>query len=172
MLLNLPSDSIGSYNSYHDGMYVWGYILGCLIISVICGAITRKINQNKGYDGGFAWGFFLWIIGIIVVACRADNSKPKVQISQSPFYDQTAAQRIINNGGWTCKKCGSKNQDDMEACTCGMTKQENEVYHTISENDKNEFINIQKLKSYKELLDMGAISQEEFDEKKRELLNQ
>lgn len=48
-------------------------IIVVIIISVICGFITKSINQNKGYDGGFAWGFFLWIIGIIVVAVRPFN---------------------------------------------------------------------------------------------------
>ncbi len=31
--------------------------------------------------------------------------------------------------------------------------------------------NIDELKKYKELLDMGAITQEEFNKKKKELLN-
>lgn len=44
----------------------------------------------------------------------------------------------------------------------------------IAEAEKEseqELQNIQKLKAYKELLDSGAISQEEFDKKKSELLN-
>lgn len=43
-----------------------------LVIGVACGfgAITKRINEDKGYDGGFAWGFFLGVMGIVVVACR------------------------------------------------------------------------------------------------------
>ena len=37
-------------------------------------------------------------------------------------------------------------------------------------NYKNEFSNIEDIKKYKELLDIGAITQEEFDIKKREIL--
>lgn len=44
-----------------------------LIVAIICGFITKSMNENKGYDGGFAWGFFLSIIGIIVVAVRPFN---------------------------------------------------------------------------------------------------
>ena len=44
-----------------------------LIYAIICGFITKSMNQNKGYDGGFAWGLFLGIIGIIVVAVRPFN---------------------------------------------------------------------------------------------------
>ncbi|MCR5202620.1 MAG: SHOCT domain-containing protein [Lachnospiraceae bacterium] len=39
-------------------------------------------------------------------------------------------------------------------------------YKSNLEND-----NITKIKKYKELLDAGAITQEEFDKKKNELLN-
>ena len=44
-----------------------------LIVAIICGLITKSMNENKGYNGGFAWGFFLSIIGIIVVAVRPFN---------------------------------------------------------------------------------------------------
>lgn len=47
-----------------------GYFILCLIVGIICGFITKSMNESKGYDGGFAWGFFLAIIGIIVVAVR------------------------------------------------------------------------------------------------------
>lgn len=41
------------------------------------------------------------------------------------------------------------------------------------EKDKSEkeLLNVQKLKSYKDLLDSGVITQEEFDKKKSELLD-
>lgn len=35
------------------------YVLVVLIVYCIFGAITKHINESKGYDGGFAWGFFL-----------------------------------------------------------------------------------------------------------------
>ena len=44
----------------------------------------------------------------------------------------------------------------------------------VQPNDKSGFTeqanNIEMLKKYKELLDIGAITQEEFDKKKQELL--
>lgn len=44
---------------------------------------------------------------------------------------------------------------------------------TEEEKDKSEkeLLNVQKLKSYKDLLDSGVITQEEFDKKKSELLD-
>lgn len=82
-------------------------------ISIIFGRITESMNKEKGYDTGFAWGFWLWVIGIIVVACRPER----------------------NNGNNTMK---------------------------ITEADE--------IAKYKELLDSGAITQEEYEVKKKQIL--
>ena len=41
-----------------------------LIINIILGCQTRKMNAAKGILGGFWWGFFLGVAGVIVVALR------------------------------------------------------------------------------------------------------
>jgi uncharacterized membrane protein YeaQ/YmgE (transglycosylase-associated protein family) len=50
-----------------------------IILGIICGFITKSMNESKGYDGGFWWGFFLSIIGIIVVAVRPFNDSSSNQ---------------------------------------------------------------------------------------------
>lgn len=45
-------------------------IIIALIYGVVCGFVSKSINNNRGRDGGFWWGFFLGVIGIIVVAVR------------------------------------------------------------------------------------------------------
>ncbi|MBP1560265.1 MAG: SHOCT domain-containing protein [Oscillospiraceae bacterium] len=50
-----------------------------------------------------------------------------------------------------------------------MLKKEKEKQE--KEKGNREADNIEKLKKYKELLDSGIISQDEFDKKKSELLN-
>ena len=50
-----------------------------LIVSIICGFITKSMNENKGYDGGFLWGFLLSVIGIIVVAVKPFNQVKQVE---------------------------------------------------------------------------------------------
>ena len=88
-------------------------------------------------------------------------------------------------GGWKCRECGRFNSQETDMCTCGMTKDKSEEIRELKlvkseagnikqQSISNESIdlemqNLQKLKSYKELLDMGAITQEEFDSKKEEL---
>lgn len=48
-----------------------------IIACIVCGFITKSINQSKGYEGGFAWGFWLTIIGIVIVAVRPFNPTSK-----------------------------------------------------------------------------------------------
>lgn len=44
-----------------------------IILGLICGFVTKSMNEEKGYTGGFWWGFFLDILGIIVIAVRPYN---------------------------------------------------------------------------------------------------
>ncbi len=44
-----------------------------LIVNIILGFITKKMNAAKGIPGGYWWGFFLGITGVIVVALRPYN---------------------------------------------------------------------------------------------------
>ncbi|MCI7803659.1 MAG: hypothetical protein MR503_01085 [Oscillospiraceae bacterium] len=88
------------------------YCLVVLISGLICGAITYKINTEKGYDGGFAWGFLLGVIGIVVVACRADNIRYYNEYSNSEYDSrlsslavETQKTKLLNDGGWVCSNC-------------------------------------------------------------------
>lgn len=145
--------------------------MGWFIFFIICGCvfgyITKTMNEKKGYEGGFLWGFFLGVIGIIVVACKSEK---KIN-----YLEEKA---ILSNGGWKCYKCGTVNPSDKRTCRCGVSKQEHES--TIQAEEKarekeeseKELLNMQKLKTYQELLTLGTISQEEFDKKKAELLKE
>ena len=43
----------------------------CPVVALlVCGFVSKTINDNRGKDGGFWWGFFLGVIGIVVVAVR------------------------------------------------------------------------------------------------------
>lgn len=160
-------------------------ILGVIVWVLIWGFATLYVNEIKGYKGGFWLGFFLGFIGLIIVACKPNNlqtsSYSTNSYNTSLFADESKQrqnQQILSKGGWQCKKCGRVNPEYTSTCACGLTKQENKDY--LSEREKEEaklkkreteLQNVQKLKGYKDLLDAGAISQEEFDAKKKELLD-
>ena len=54
-----------------------------LLIQIIFGVNTRRMNRDKGYKGGFAWGFFLGVVGLMVVAVRPFNlNDPKYSVTR------------------------------------------------------------------------------------------
>lgn len=95
--------------------------------------------------------------------------------------------RLKKSEWWTCRRCNKVNSPRIFVCKCGVKKSENDEYgkeHRSSEvrrqngrNKENESSNVltvgqiaDAIRKYKELLDMGAITAEEY-EKKCELLN-
>lgn len=126
-----------------ESMHMRGDIIFIFLVwSLIWGFVTRTVSRNRGYEGGFWWGFFLAFIGLIVVACKPVK------------YDRLES--------W--------NDTSMNYSANTTRIRENSVFQTTNETDDVEIENIKKLKMYKELLDSEAITQEEFDRKKEELL--
>lgn len=160
------------------------YLIATIVVGTICGFVTKSINESKGYYGGFAWGFFLGVIGIIVVACRQDcvsssygasNYLPNSEMDERIRIanKESEENRLIREGGWRCNKCNKVNPRYQSTCDCGMIWTKNKDY--LEEQKKLAETNSvqaskEELKSYKEMLDEGLITQEEFDAKKKQLL--
>lgn len=121
----------GGRTMYDDTFFI---VYGIVMIIVFCifGAVTRHINQNKGYDGGFAWGFFLGVIGIIVVACRQPAVGRKTYESPAlnhllhAYAQEEERKRILRDGGWKCEFCDRANYKYVTTCLCGKSKKETE----------------------------------------------
>ncbi|MGN0655006.1 MAG: SHOCT domain-containing protein [Oscillospiraceae bacterium] len=128
-----------------DGEII-GYIFAVIIFSVMFGAVTCVLNNEKGYEGGFWWGFFLGVIGIIIVVCKPENK-------------EVLDRRCIIAGGWVCKKCGKRNNGSVMTCECGSNK----LFDT--------HVSADELIKYKKLLDDGAITESEYNNVKKKLLN-
>lgn len=164
------------------------YLVISLAYAFGFGIATMKISQSKGYDGGFLWGFLLGFIGLIVVLC-----KPNCKNDPVPSTSTRSPQGPYS---WKCAKCGLYNTGYR--CQCGLYKgestqlekekseqkqarireeirQANAVKEETVESGKDiadsELENLKKIRLCKELLDCGAITQEEFDRKKAEYLN-
>ena len=162
-----------------DDFLILTYFIAVIVWAFVWGFVTKTVNENKGYEGGFWWGFWLSWIGLIVVVCKPDNHVRSSSYNQGSSY---AASRSSSKDTWRCAKCGTYNVGF--SCRCGMlrgdsallekkqteAKLEQVKKETEQKSDKTEIENIQKLKLYKELLDSGVITQEEFDKKKAELL--
>ncbi len=79
---------------------------------------------------------------------------------------------ILKKGGWKCS-CGKVNYNYDDTCvSCGKTKGfEKHGYEEKYENTvEQEFENAELLTEYKHLAENGVITQEDFENKKHELL--
>lgn len=141
-----------------------------IIVCIVFGFVTKQINEAKGYEGGFAWGFWLGIIGIIVVACRQPNQSNLFK--QGSVWNEASresnAKVILRNGGWQCETCKEINPDYVTTCRCGTSMQQSRRLKT--ENTTPKLTPADEITRYKKLLDDGAITEEEFAAKKKQLL--
>lgn len=155
------------------------WFIGTIICCIIWGCVTNIIIHNKGYDENwFWWGFFFGIIALIIAATKPENRHDVyTEIKLSKLMEEDNKKRLMQNGGWACV-CGRTNPHYTGTCACGRTKIEsqNEKNKAAEEKKRLQLLdskvsNLDELKKLKELLDMKAITQEEFDEKKKQLLN-
>ena len=159
------------------------YVIGYLVVGIICGFISSAIATNREMQGGFAWGFFLGIIGIIIVAVRPKDSAVSTRGTKL-YY---------------CKNCnGIYTGRNLTVCPeCNLPVAETQFYYSdwqgITDEKKSELkkaiaegqylVNVKdtpttstttcqadEIKKYKELADAGVITQEEFEAKKKQLL--
>lgn len=151
-------------------MFLIYFVLG-MLGCILWGVVTREIIYNKGYsDNWFWWGFFFGIFALLVAF-----SKPQIDTSVElkKELDEKNVQRennLIKNGGWQCKKCGKIHPAYTGTCGCGNTKEQNKGLNDPHVSSSNSNTNFDEIKKYKDLLDNGVITQEEFNIKKKELL--
>ena len=153
------------------------YIVIYLIVGVVCGFVCMGIASSRNMSNGFWWGFWLGIIGIIIVAVRPKDT-PSYQTAGSAFttgsyYDkEKREEEILADNGWRCS-CGHVNfkyQSICSACNKNRSKSSEKTQPILSAGNIEEKNNIAKIREFKGLLDEGIITQEEFEAKKKELL--
>ena len=165
------------------------YVIGVIIWGIVWGVATNAVIHNKGYDENwFWWGFFFGFIAFIVALTKSENRKSYSYSDDSSSYtsnlgsigsiysQEAQNKRTLSEGGWTCK-CGRINTSYIGTCACGRTKadvqrEEAEAKELAQkrQNEADELNRLSAIKELKELLDAGAITQEEFDNKKKSLL--
>lgn len=157
-----------------------GYIIGGIIWGVIWGCAAQAVITNKGYEDErtkYFWlGFFFSFIPLIVAATRPQYQEPFRQ--EKTLADiKREEEQIRADGGWKCD-CGEMNYNYVSTCVCGRHKREVLDAREKAKTADNNPVKIvvpdasaaQQIKDFKELLDTGIISQEEFDAKKKQLL--
>lgn len=162
------------------------FLIGWIIVRIGLGVATKMLNEERGHRGGFWWGFILGIIGIIIVLVRKEKSTYSYSDIKRDDEEPTLLEKLAREkrkeetmarGGWKCIQCGRVNANYTGTCGCGMSRSDNVPRINVSveqpiqkSKGEEEMMNLKKLKSYKDLLDAGVISQEDYDKKKAELL--
>ena len=168
-------------------MYIF---IGVIIWALIWGAVTRQCMVNKGYeedaDAWFIIGLFLGIFAFILAYCKPDIKKQ--QQEEMMRKQMMNMNQIIPNPSpappekfeWKCSKCGEINRVNKNRCfKCGAERDTEIIYHgkkeqapqpASSQPSANTGNIADELKKYKELLDSGLISEEDYIAKKKQLL--
>lgn len=132
---------------------------------VFWGIVTNRVLYNKGYYDDWFWkGFFF-----SGAAFAAALSKP--ELYRDTYQEETLLGKknkedLLNNDGWECPFCHSLNGSIVSTCSCGKSREEGIEYIEQQSTSIPEQNIISLLKEYKELMDNGIITQEEFDTKK------
>ena len=171
------------------------YFVIVFIQAIIFGFATKAVVENKGYDENwFWWGFFFGLIAFVIACAKPQNIDYFYFMNQSSQPAQTgyAERQSVNNknyngkllsgGEWKCG-CGRVHAPYVSSCTCGVNKSEiitaeqeikqesAQAEHTETAQIMDEISKAAAIKKYKELMDFNIITPEEFEAKKKQLLD-
>jgi len=177
-----------------------GYLVIILVQACIFGFATQHISESKGYSSGFAWGFFLGIIGLVVVGLKPNLNTTYVA-HEPPRYAQPAApapsanewlcvcgsrnhesltyctrcgrERSYTDNNNTvkvpCPHCGAKNKTTNKVCfACGKPMTEEPV---LAEAQPQASDAADLLAKLAQLHESGVLTDDEFQQKKAEILS-
>lgn len=169
-----------------------GFLIAAIVVGLICGGICVAISYSRGMEGGFWWGFLLGIIGIVVVAVRPNDrpapsyssssaSSDSYYSSSSSYLNTSRTNDALSNGGWRCPNCGKLHYSYESGCSCGASKfsqiesqpesePESKALPAGIEDAPVAVSQADEIRKFKELLDDGILTQEEFEAKKKQLL--
>ena len=149
------------------------YWIALGIYSFVCGLISMYINKEKGYGTatGFAWGFSLGLIGIAVVGIRSKNLDP---IMNREEVERDNEKFLKENDGWECPCCTRLHGPLDKSCICGFVLNE-EGFAAEEETVKESYTRTadyeaEIISKYKKMYEDGIITEEEFKEKKKQIL--
>lgn len=130
-----------------------GAIIGFIIWGVVWGYATKAVINNKGYDENwFWWGFFFGFIALIVAVAKPENRKQTQE--WQPVQLQTES---VN------KAPEPKKEEPPKVVYDSTVVRSNTDYMANTEL---------QLKDLDELLSKGYVTEAEYQEKKREIVEE
>lgn len=114
------------------------------------------------------------------MAVRQNNTYSGYQTNDYQLKQMTQEKNdndILREGGWRCHRYGKVNPKYQTSCNCGLSLSEQNKYLEEQQNKQKQQEELkmreEKMKlvlSNKKMLDEGLITQEEFEEQKKKLL--
>lgn len=162
-------------------------ILSWLVLCVVVGYVAQSVGRSFG--SYFAIALFLSpLIGFIILAIKGKATEEEIlNENEHIFYCSTCNSTYSSLGEKEeyCPECGklldettvlretwrgysAERKAKLKSEFASGQHFRNSI--TYAQPVVNQSSNADELKKYKELLDMGAITQEEFDKKKKQLL--
>ena len=174
LIFGFATNIVIENKGYDDNWFWWGFFFGLIALIVACAK-----PQNIDYS-----------------SYSSQLSQPTYTSYQTSYgsnlsnaTDKVHNEQIPAAGGWKCS-CGRVHAYYVSSCSCGKSKSEvkNAEFKKKQEEERrqaeqkkqeeakkqaeimDESSKVAAIKEYKELMDAGIISQEEFDAKKKQLL--
>lgn len=168
-----------------------GITIVIAIIWIIVAYIVAYDARNKGWDFGtyLAIGLFLSpLLSLIILAIKGEASKDAILDNNSHIYFCPKCKQIYSNHGTNfTEECPDCHLPILETTilTDDWRKKDSSQKEKIKKEIENGLhlrnitsttqinsisSNADEIKKYKDLLDQGAITQEEYNEKKKQLL--
>lgn len=183
-LLGYITNEILKNKGYSLNWFWWGFIFGlwAILFALIKPDLTRTYSDNQ--------------VTTFLHDYAEEEYNRRINVSGGNSQNLNDI-RLMDNGGWKCS-CGRINASYVGTCGCGKLKSEagkkekekiantnagvssanagvasvNMSAATTTKTEKeNESKNLDYLVKLKELLDAGVLTQEEFDAKKKKLLD-
>ena len=154
-------------------MYFFGSITWCLVWGFATSAVVRNRGYGEEDDKWFWLGFFFSIIAFVVALTKPVKQPPLTYSERERERKQNELdwqQEMLDNGGWKCI-CGRVNDQYVSSCACGRSRSNGEKKSIPDLSQRTEEkSDAEKIREFKALMDDGIITQEEFDEKKKQIL--
>lgn len=151
-----------SYSNYTSDSYIIAFVIAFIIIWIIAIIFITAFSKTELFVTDSR------VYGITVFNKRIDLPIDMITAVGTGFFNTIT----ISTASGLIKFSYLKNRDNIHECINGLLmnrqKKENNSQTTIKQEIP--LSNADELKKYKELLDMGVITQEEFNAKKRQLL--
>ena len=133
--------------------------------------ISSHSYSKKGVGKAVAGGLLFGGVGMVAGALAA-NTKTYTQSTQQEISLYKLVLRIndITNPSFILKVDSLKIAEEIFATLSIISNNNNELEKSVK-IEESKIEKFDEIKKYKELLDIGAITQEEFNEEKKKLLN-